>query len=318
MGRYIAKRIGLMVLTLFVILTLGFIVIRLMPGSPFDDPNYSAEMIRMLEEKHHLHESIPRQYLTYLKGIFTEGYWGVSLNLEPMTPVWQIIGRRIPVTLTINFLSLLIALPLGLLAGTWAALYRNKWPDHLISLLTVLFISVPSFVMASLLQYFLGFKGGLFPLIYDPAGSEATRLASLVMPVLALSVHPIAMICRHLRGELGENMQAAYMITAQAKGLSLRKAVMRHAFRNSLIPVMHIIVPLFTNILAGSLVIERIFGIPGVGGLLTRSINAKDHWLTVTVLIFYATIHVVTVLITDISYGLIDPRIRLGGGRHDT
>ena len=317
MGRYIAKRMGLMALTLFVILTLGFIVIRLMPGSPFDDPDYSAEMIHMLEEKHHLHESIPRQYFYYLKGILAEGYWGVSLNLEPMTPVWTVIGRRIPVTLTINFFSLLIALPLGLLAGTAAAIWRSKWPDHLISLATVLFISVPSFVMASLLQYFLGFKGELFPLIYDASGDAGTRISSLVMPVLALSFHPIAMICRYLRGELSENMQADYMRTAQAKGLSLRKAIFRHAFRNSLIPVMHIIVPLFTNILAGSLVIERIFGIPGVGGLMTRSIHAKDHWLTITVLIFYAVIHLLTVLITDISYGLIDPRIRLGGGRND-
>ncbi|MBO4839157.1 MAG: ABC transporter permease [Lachnospiraceae bacterium] len=317
MGRYLFKRFGMMLLTLFVILTLGFLVIRLMPGSPFDDPNYSAEMTRMLEEKHHLHEPIIVQYYYYLKDIITGGYWGVSLNLEPMTPVWTVIGRRIPVTLTVNFLSLLIALPLGILAGTWAALYRNKWPDHVISLLTVLFISVPSFVMASLLQYFLGYKAGLFPLIYDATGTEAVRLTSLVMPVLALSFHPIAMICRHLRGELAENMRAEYMITAQAKGLSLRQAVFRHAFRNSLIPVMNIIVPLFTNILAGSLVIERIFGIPGVGGLMTRSINAKDHWLTITVLFFYAMIHLVTVLVTDISYGLIDPRIRLGGDRDD-
>ena len=313
MGRYILKRIGLALLTLFVILTLGFFVIRLMPGSPFDDPNYSAEMVRLLEEKHHLHESIPVQYFHYLKNIFTDGYWGVSLNLEPMTPVWQVIARRIPVTLTINLLSLLIALPLGILAGTGAALTKSRWPDHLISLLTVLFISVPSFVMASLLQYFLGYRADLFPLIYDPAGSGSIRFASLVMPVLALSFHPIAMICRHLRGELLENLQTEYMVTALAKGLTMSQAVRHHAFRNSLIPVMHIIVPLFTNILAGSLVIERIFGIPGVGGLMTRSVGARDHWLTITVLVFYALIHLLTVLVTDISYGFIDPRMRLGG-----
>ncbi|MBP3729312.1 MAG: ABC transporter permease, partial [Lachnospiraceae bacterium] len=216
MGRYILKRIGLMFLTLFVILTLGFFVIRFMPGGPFDDPNYSAEMIRMLEEKHHLNEPVLRQYYYYLRDIVQKGYWGVSLNLEPMTPVWEVIGRRIPLTVCINFLSLLISLPLGILAGYGAALFRSRLPDHLISLFTVLFISVPSFVMASFLQYFLGVRAGLFPLVYDSSGEMGRQLASLVMPVLALSFHPIAMICRHLRGELGENIHAEYILTAQA------------------------------------------------------------------------------------------------------
>lgn len=317
MVRYILKRIGLMLLTLFVILTLSFFVVRFMPGSPFDDPEYSAEMVRMLEEKYHLNEPIPIQFYYYLRNIIRDGYWGVSLKLEPMTPVWEVIGRRIPVTLLINALSLLIALPLGLLAGTVSAYRKGKWPDHLIGLMTVLWISVPSFVMASLLQYFLGYQAGIFSMVYDPTVSPAAQLGSLALPILALSFYPIATICRYLRGELIENMEQDYMRTAQAKGLSLRRAMLRHAFRNSMIPLMNVIVPMFTGVLAGSLVVERVFAVPGVGGLLTRSVLAGDHSLTVTILLFYAFLHALSVLITDISYGLLDPRIRLGGGRNE-
>ena len=144
MLRYVLKRLGLMVLTLFVIMTLCFFVIRLMPGSPFDDPESSPELEAMLREKHHLDDSIPVQYYYFWRDIIADGYWGVSLQIEPGVPVWQVLAGRIPVTLQLNFLSLLLALPLGLIAGVLSARYPRKIPDRLIGLMTVVFISVPS------------------------------------------------------------------------------------------------------------------------------------------------------------------------------
>jgi oligopeptide transport system permease protein len=312
---YILKRLGMMALTLLAIVTLAFFVIRWMPGSPFDDPEYSPELVRILEEKYRLHEPVPVQFFTYLKNLVTEGFWGVSFKLEPMVPVWQVIGERIPVTLGLNLLSLLLSLPLGLLAGMWAALYKSRLPDHLISLFIILFISVPSFVVASALQYFLGYQAKAFPIIYQSLGSFPERLHSLVLPVLALSFYPVASLCRYLRGELLETLSADYLLLARTKGLKKGQVLLRHAFPNSLVPLMPVIIPMFTGILSGSLVVERIFGIPGVGGLVTQSIQAGDHFLTIAVLFFYAAVNLLTVLITDLSYGLIDPRIRLGGGK---
>lgn len=317
MFKYFLQRLGMMLITLFVIMTLCFCVIRLMPGSPFDDPEYSPEFVEMLERKHHLHEPIFTQYYYFLHDIVTEGYWGVSLKIEPMTPVWRVLSSRIPVTLRVNIIALVIALPLGMLAGTLAALNKSRLPDHIISFMVVIFISVPSFVVASVLQYFLGFKTDAFKIIYNSTGSFWEQIHSLLLPIFALAFHPIATVCRYLRGELIDNLSSEYLLLARTKGLSKAQSIVRHAFRNSMVPLMNVIVPMFTNIMAGSLVVEKIFAIPGVGGLMTKSINANDHWLTMAVLMFYAVINLITVFITDISYGIIDPRIRLGGGKSE-
>ena len=307
----------MMILTLFIIMTLLFFMIRLMPGSPFDDPEYSPEFVEMLEKKHHLHEPIPVQYYYFLRDIIVDGYWGVSLKIEPMMPVWKVLTHRIPVTLQINIFSILISLPLGLIAGTLAALNKSRMPDHIISFMVVIFISVPSFVVASLLQYFLGFKTDAFKIIYDSTGTFWQRMHSLILPIFALAFHPIATVCRYLRGELIDNISSEYLLLARTKGLSKAQSIVRHAFRNSMVPLMNVIVPMFTHIMGGSLVVEKIFAVPGVGGLMTKSINSNDHWLTMAVLMFYAVINLLTVLITDISYGIIDPRIRLAGGKSE-
>ena len=168
---YVMKRLGLMVLTLFVIITLCFFVIRLMPGSPFDDPESSPELEQLLEEKHHLNEPIHVQYYYFWHDIISDGYWGVSLKLEPNVPVWQVLKNRIPVTLCLNLFSLLLAVPIGILAGALSARFAGKLPDHIISILTVLFISVPAFVFGSWLQYSLGYRGS-FDIIYNRTNSS--------------------------------------------------------------------------------------------------------------------------------------------------
>lgn len=312
MLKYILKRIGLMMLTLFIIASLGFFMIRLMPGSPYDDPDYSDEIIAMLEEKAHLNEPIHIQYLYFLKDAI-RGEWGVSLAIRPGVPVFDVLADRIPVTLALNIMSLLISLPLGLIAGTTAALNKSVLPDHIISIFVVLFISVPSFVMATGLQYFVAFKAGTAPVLYQATGTFIERLPSMVLPTLALSFGSIATLCRYTRGELIENVGAEYMVLAKTKGLGTGQAITRHAFRNSLVPLANIIIPMFTNVMGGSLVVEKIFSVHGVGGIMTSSINTNDYWLTLAILMFYSAITLATTLIVDISYGLIDPRIRLEG-----
>ena len=224
-------------------------------------------------------------------------------------PVWDVIKTKIPVTLYINFFSLIISLPLGIILGIVAAIRKNTMTDYLISFLVVIFISVPSFIFATLLQYFVAFKAGLFPIIYDATASGWDKFYCLFLPIMALSLGPIARVTRYLRAELAETINSDFMLLAKTKGLTERQATINHGIRNS----MNIIVPMFTSIMGGSLVIETIFSIPGMGGIMVKSINAPDYTVTLAALIFYSVVSLVTVLIVDLSYGIVDPRVRMGG-----
>ena len=177
----------------------------------------------------------------------------------------------------------------------------------------VIFISVPSFIFATLLQYFAAFKGGVFPIIFDATSTGWARFHGLALPILALSLGPIARVTRYLRAELAETINSDFMLLAKTKGLTERQATLNHGIRNSLLPLMNIIVPMFTSIMGGSLVIETIFSIPGMGGIMVKSVNAPDYTVTLAVLIFYSLVSLITVLIVDLSYGIVDPRVRMGG-----
>ncbi len=316
MFKYILKRFGAMLLTLFLIMTLSFLVIRLMPMSIFENPETPPEIQKLLMAEMHLDKPMTVQYFYFIKGIVTEGEFGTSVKVRPGMDVFEILSARIPPTVLLNVMSLLISIPLGILFGTLAALKRNKATDNIISFLIVICISVPSFVFASLLQYMLTFKFPLFPTLYDTqAATFAAKMHSLALPILALALGPIATIARYLRGELIETLSSEYLLLARTKGLTRTQATVRHAFRNSLVPIANTIIPLITGIMGGSLVVEKMFAVPGMGGLLIDSILAGDHFLTVALLIFYSTISLCTILIVDISYGIIDPRIRVGGGK---
>ena len=314
MIKYILERIGAMLLTLFLVMVLSFMIIRLMPMSIFENPEVSPEIQYKLEEEMHLHDPIPVQLFYFLKNIVVDFNFGTSVKIKPGVGVFSIIADRIPPTVALNFLSLFLSIPLGLIAGTAAALKRNTWVDTLISFAIVLFISIPSFVFASLLQYCLTFLVPIFPTLYDATGGIWVQLYSMVLPILALALGPIATIGRYLRGELIENLGSEYLLLARTKGLSRTQATVRHAFRNSLVPISNTIIGLLTGIMGGSLVIEKMFAVPGMGGQLVDSIMAGDHFLTVALLIFYSAISLVTILLVDLSYGIIDPRIRVGGG----
>ena len=311
MFRYIVDRIVAMALTLFIIVSIAFMVVRLMPGSVYEmGGDLSQTVIDALNAKYHFNEPIIKQYGYFLENIFLHWDWGTSAKMRPSVPVFEILRDRIPITLQINLVSLFASLPVGMAAGILAAIKKNTIIDHLVSLMVVLFISIPSFVFAAALQYFLGFKIGSFPIIYEVSAKGLLRWQSMFLPILALSFDPIARVARYLRAELAETMNSEFMLLAKTKGLTYAQSTVRHGLRNSMVPLMNIIVPMFTNVLGGSLVVESIFAVPGMGGLMVDSINASDHMLTVAILVFYSMISLITVLIVDISYGIIDPRVR--------
>ena len=314
--RYVLQRIGAMLITLFFVMSLSFMVIRLMPMSLFENPEVPKEIQEKLEDKFHLNDPLPVQYFYFMEGIVTGLDFGISVKLRPGLDVWGIIVSRLPPTMLINFISLFISIPLGLMFGIIAALKRNTWIDTVISVFVILFISVPSFVFASLLQYVLTFIIPIFPTLYESTATTfGEMMHSLALPIVALSLSPIATLTRYLRGELIENISSEYILLARTKGLTRAQAIVRHAFRNSMMPITSTLVSLITGIMGGSLVVESMFAIPGTGGMLVKSIFAGDHFLTVAILIFYSAISLTTILVVDLSYSLIDPRVRVGGGK---
>lgn len=314
--RYVLQRVGAMLLTLFMVMSLSFMVIRLMPMSLFENPEVPKEIQEKLEDKFHLNDPLPVQYFYFMEGIVTGLDFGISVKIRPGLDVWGIIVSRLPPTMLINFISLFISIPLGLIFGIVAALKRNTWIDTVISVFVILFISVPSFVFASLLQYALTFIWPIFPTLYESTATTFGQMMhSLTLPIVALSLSPIATLTRYLRGELIENISSEYILLARTKGLTRAQAIVRHAFRNSMMPITSTLVSLITGIMGGSLVVESMFAIPGTGGMLVKSIFAGDHFLTVAILIFYSAISLVTILVVDLSYSLIDPRVRVGGGK---
>ncbi len=313
MARYIAQRLIAMAITLFLIISISFFIIHSMPGSIVDDPMLPEDVKLAIEDKYHLNDPLPVQYGYFLKD-FLSFEFGTSIKVQPRVPVFDIIKAKLPITLQVNIFSLIFTIPVGITLGIIAALKKNTMADHIISIMVIFFISVPSFVFAALLQYFVAFKWGWAPILLSPEQTLTwAKFKSMILPILALSFGGIATITRYMRSELCEALNSEYMLLAKTKGLSQVQATVKHAIRNSFIPLANIIIPMFFGILGGAMVIENIFGIPGLGQLSVSSINALDHPLTIATLFFYSLIGLVTILVVDLSYGIIDPRIRIGG-----
>jgi oligopeptide transport system permease protein len=235
-----------------------------------------------------------------------------------MVPVTRVIGERLPPTMLLNIYSLLFSMPLGILIGIWAAVKKNKPTDHIISTLVMLFISVPSYVLAFIMQYFLGYKLGALPIIasslHDAGGSyfNWTMTRSLIMPTLALSFGTIAGFTRSVRAELTEAITSDYMLLARVKGLTKARAISRHAMKNAMVPILPGIIGTFLGILGGSLIIETIFSVPGVGSIYLRSVTTLDYDVFIGTVMFYLAVGLTVGIIVDLSYGFIDPRIKMG------
>ena len=304
-----------MVLTLFIIITISFFAIRLIPGDVLGE-GANPELRAAMRARYHLDKPLIEQYVIFIKNFLSFDF-GESINLYPRRPVFDVIAEKVPLTLVLNIFSLIITIPTGIACGIAAALKKNTLTDHAISTMVVFNVSVPSFVFASLLQYFLAYKLGWFPILLDlkaPFMSGA-QLWSMVLPVLALSFGGIATITRYMRAELFEALSSEYMLLARAKGLTQLQATVRHALRNSFIPLCNVFVPMFMSVLSGSMVVETIFNIPGLGSLMTGSISTSDYYLTIAILFVYSLINLTSVLVVDLSYGIVDPRIRIGGGK---
>ena len=303
-----------MIFTLFVITTLCFVLIKLL--EPNEITNVAQrEREEAIREALGYNQPILVQYFIYLKNIFTKFDFGVSFKISYLASVNSIIGSKLFPTVLLNVYSLIISIPLGILLGIVAALKKNRWQDHTISTMVMLFVSVPSFVYAFILQYF-GSKIGL-PVTVASASSAGgyfttTMFVSMILPILALSFGSIASLARFTRAELTESLTSDYMLLARAKGLTKGQAVFRHALKNAMVPILPTIVAMFVSILSGSLVIEKIFAVPGIGGLYVTSIQELDYNVFMAVSIFYTFIGLAANIIVDLSYGFLDPRIRMG------
>lgn len=316
MLKYTLKRIVLIFFTMFIILTLAYILIQLTTSFEervkfyqMSDPKISYEEAVIYGKKAGWDDPILIKYFNWIKGVFT-GNWGVSVVYEVGQNPWTILTRFIPFTISINIWPLLIATPLGFLFGIIAALRKNKPTDYIISLLVMICISVPSFVFVTLLMINASNMG--LPIQFRAA--DQANWKDYIIPVIALSVGSIASLTRITRAELTEVLTSEYLLLARTKGLNRFQATIRHALRNSLLPLVPSIIGSFVGIMFGSLVIEQIYGIKGVGGILLTAISETqpDHDLAMAALSFYTIIDLVTILIVDLAYGIVDPRIRMG------
>ncbi|MDF2946245.1 MAG: oppB [Bacillales bacterium] len=308
MGRYVLQRLFYMVFTLFLITTLTFFLMKLLPGSPLQNQEkLTAEQREVILEKYGLNDPVPVQYVRYMKNL-VQGDLGISFKYDNRE-VSTIIGERIGPSAQLGFQALMIGTLIGILLGSIAALRHNTWVDYGSTVISVLGISVPSFVLAALLQYYVGVELRWLPVAMWK-GFEYT-----ILPTLALSVFVIAQVSRFMRTEMIEVLHSDYILLARAKGISGSGIILKHALRNALIPVITILGPMAVNLMTGTLVIERIFAVPGLGEQFVLSIMVNDYTIIMGITIFYSALFILIVFIVDILYGIIDPRIRLAGGK---
>lgn len=314
MGKYVAERVALMLVTLLIITLMCFVLIRMLPPVELPPEDTHSAVILARREAAGYNKPYLVQFGIFLKNVFTKWDWGTSDKLYFGQDVAQIFMQKLPATMIVNFYSIILSIPIGIGLGIWAALKKNSWIDHTISTLTMVVISVPSFLYAFLIQYFLSYKLGWFPFLMNAGTNYFTwsMFKSMLPAVLSLSFGVIAGFTRTTRAELTEVLTSEFMLLARTKGLTRAQATIRHAFKNCMVVVVPSIFGEFIGILGGSLIIERIFSVPGVGGLSLNAINGRDYPIYIMVTVFYTSISLLASIVVDISYGFIDPRIRMG------
>ena len=307
MIKYIAQRIFYMLITLVIIASFTFFLMKIIPGTPFANiQKLSPAQQEIMFDKYGLNDPVPVQYANYMMNLL-KGDLGVSFQFNNMA-VTDIIGELIPASAQLGFQALIIGSIVGIILGVVSALYQNTWIDYSATFLAVLGKSIPSFVFAALLQYYLAVKAGLFPVMFW-RGWEYT-----ILPTIALSIFPLAITARFMRTEMIEVLGSDYITLARAKGASSFEVSFKHALRNALIPVITVLGPMAVSLMTGSLVVEKIFSVPGIGEQFVKSINVNDYPLIMGTTLLFAAAFVVIILVVDILYGVIDPRIRVNGG----
>ena len=306
MKKYTLKRVLTFIFTLLAILLILFILMQLMPGSPFNDEKLNEDMRAALYAKYGLDKPIIIQFFNYVKNML-QGDFGVSYKISKNTPISQLIQTRLPISIGIGGIAVALGAIVGLLLGLLAALKHNTIWDTLATIISVIGVSVPSYVFALALSYNFGFKLQWFPMLF----SQKDIMGSSVLPSISLSMFTMASIARFTRSEMLEVLGSDYMLLAESKGLSGPALIFRHALRNALIPIVTVLAPLIVDLMTGSLVVEKIFAIPGVGSLLVNAIQSNDYNVVISLSFIYSAMYIAIMLVVDLLYGVIDPRIRL-------
>ncbi len=327
MIKYILKRIGAAIVTILIASSILFFLVQFLPGKPYSNDKLDPDQVAAIKDDLDLDEPLFLRYGQFVIGILgfesdIEDGWfetieykvfpqfGISWDAN-RAPVNEKISNALPISMRIGFQAIIFGSVVGIMFGIIAGLYRNKFPDHMLTFLAVLGISVPSFVFAMLLVYLfsevLPFDT---PFVYD----KSQAFSSSLLPSLALSFFVISTLTRYMRSELVEVFGSDYILLAKAKGIKHRSVIFRHSIRNALIPVVTVMGPLFLSILVGSMAVEATFAVPGMGGMIVESVNLGDHPTILGLSFYYSLFYILVILLIDLSYGIIDPRIRITGG----
>ena len=337
---YVLKRIGLALVTCVIIITMSFLLIKLLPYEKplgLDEKRYAVYQkeiklgyifssplelsgYRYVDETtingtttYFYEVPVFDQYINWVGNIVLRWDWGISNQISPGNTAMSILKRDLPTTIKINIWSVLISVPLGILLGIWAALKKNTAVDHTISTSIMVFSSIPSFVMITVFMLLLCYQTGWLPTQWPSDGSAAdVQFKGYIIPVICLSYGSIAGYARAVRAELCEVMSSDYLLLARTKGLTKNQAITRHALRNAMVPIVPGILAEVIGLLSGSMILEQLYGIPGVGKLYVTALNERDFNVLFTDMALFTAIGLLAAVVLDLSYGFIDPRIRMG------
>ncbi|MCI7263460.1 MAG: ABC transporter permease [Otoolea sp.] len=305
MTKYILKRIGISIVTIFVLVSVVFFLARLMPGGPFNDPKMSATAKANLSAYYGFDKPVMQQYLTYLNNLI-HGNFGFSTKY-PSRTVNDLLAGAFPFSADLGIRALCFAISFGLVFGIISALNRGNKIDLFFVIVAVIGTSVPDFIMGAILQYFFAIKWGLFPI------AQYKGFSYTILPAVGLGFYTMASVSRIMRASMLEVVQQDYIKTARSKGISKFRVTWKHQIRNAIMPVITILGPTVAAVLTGTFVIESLFAIPGMGKYYVESVQNNDYSLILGMTAFYGTFLVFCNMIVDILYGIVDPRVRIGG-----
>ncbi len=305
------KRLAIAAATLLAILLVLFLMLELMPGSPFNDEKITAAQRALLNAKYGLDQPVFVRFLHYIGAMLT-GDFGVSYVIQKNMPISTMLGGRLPVSMQIGLQAVVLGTAIGLVLGIVAALRRNSFADSFTTFISVIGVSFPSYVFALGLSYYFGSKLKWFPILY----TADKPVVSSILPTVALSMFTVATVARFARSEMIDVLGSDYLLLSESKGVGRQRLIYVHALRNALIPIITVLAPLVVGLMTGSLVIEQIFSIPGIGSLLVTAIQVNDYNVILAVTFVYSVMFIAIMLAVDILYGVIDPRIRLAKGDH--
>ena len=310
MFKYIGKRLFWAIVTLAVIVFILFLLLQFMPGTPFNDEKLTAQTLVIMRAKYGLDQPFLSRLSLYFTNILTKFDFGISLAIQKNWPVGDIVLPRLGISVRIGLQALILGTFNGVLLGVLSASKRNSWLDTGATLLAILGVSIPSYVFALVLSYFLGYKIQLFSIIFN----HKEPFLSSLLPTIALSMFIMAQTTRFLRTELIEVLGSDYIKLVEAKGVKRFRVIYKHGLRNALISVVTILGPLTVNLLTGSLVVEKVYAVPGIGSMLVNGILTNDYNVIMMIAFIYSAMYIGMNLFVDIAYCLIYPRIRVGKG----